>query len=197
MLRWGVVRAVYSPSVAVVALCKPAGTLRDSTCSSRAARVSRPSQLCRAHPHDSLDGAVRVPHHDEVISFRALSATLAAIAALTAPVVATASGSASFSVAVTCSASGILSLSENDRGTLVISGSLSPSANGAALVGVYAPAVGRSDGAARASLLATTRGPDGRVVVDARVGVAVLLDALALGAERYAAGDLMVVVSAT
>lgn len=129
-----------------------------------------------------------------VTSVRPLSATLAAIIALAAPAAATASGSASFSVAVTRSASGILSLSENDRGTLVISGSLSPSSNGAAIVGVYAPAVGKADGAARA-LLTTTRRPDGLVVVDARVGVAVLLDALAPG--LYAAGDLTVVVSAT
>jgi hypothetical protein len=148
-------------------------------------------------PHDSLDGAFRFPHHGVVIFVRALSATLAAITALTAPVVATASPGASFSVAVTRTASGILSVSESDRGTLVISGSLSPSANGAAIVGVYAPAVGRSADAARASLLATTRRPDGMVVVDARLGVAVLLDALAPGAERYAAGDLTVVVSAT
>jgi hypothetical protein len=132
-----------------------------------------------------------------VVSARALFATLAAIAALTAPAVATASGSASFSVAVTRSTSGVLSVSESDRGTLVISGSLSPSANGTALVGVYAPASGRSAGPARTSLLATTRRPDGLVVVDARVGVAVLLDALAPDAERYAAGDLTVVVSAT
>ncbi|MDB5093499.1 MAG: hypothetical protein JWO85_1600 [Candidatus Eremiobacteraeota bacterium] len=162
--------------------------------SSSAARVSRPSQLRGAQPHDTLDGAFRFPHHDVVISVRALCVTLAAIA-LTAPAVATASPVASFSVAVTRSASGILAVSESDRGTLVISGSLSPSANGAAIVGVYAPVV--SAGAARASLLSTTRRPDGMVVVDARLGVAVLLDALAPGAERYAAGDLTVVVSAT
>jgi len=128
---------------------------------------------------------------------RAFSATLAAIAALTTPALATANGPASFSVSVTRNSFGILSLSESDRGTLVIVGSLSPSANGAAIVGVYAPAVGRSADAAPVSPLSTTRRPDGKVVVDVRLGLAVLLDALAPNAERRAAGDLTVVVSAT
>ncbi|MDB5043458.1 MAG: hypothetical protein JWN27_4184 [Candidatus Eremiobacteraeota bacterium] len=133
----------------------------------------------------------------EVISARALSATLAAVATLTAPAVATARGPASFSVAVTRSAAGILSVSESDRGTLVISGSLSPSANGVAIAGVYAPAPGRSADAARVSVLATTRRADGEFVVDARLGLAVMHESLEPGARRYAAGDLIVVVSAT
>jgi len=132
-----------------------------------------------------------------VISVRALAATLAAGAALTAPALATPQGSASFSVAVTCSTSGILSVNASDRGTLTISGSLSPSANGAAIVGAYAPTLGRSADAARASLRSTTREPNGNVVVEAHLGLAVLLEALEPGAERSAAGDLAVVVSAT
>jgi hypothetical protein len=72
-----------------------------------------------------------------------------------------------------------------------------PSANGASIVGVYAPALERSADAARASVIATTRQPDGKVVVDARLDLPALLEVLEPGAGRSAAGDLAVVVSAT
>lgn len=42
-----------------------------------------------------------------------------------------------------------------------------------------------------------TRERDGKAVVDARLGLAVLLDALEPGAQRTAAADLIVVVSTT
>ena len=127
--------------------------------------------------------------------FAAIACTLiAALGALTASAVA--ASQASFSVAVVCRASAAVAVGSSAQGTIAATGVVHVGANGSAILGVYAPAVRRSLDL-DPSTLASSRTDSGSVLVEVRLDVASLGDAAGPGGAPFAAGDLVVVASAT
>ena len=117
--------------------------------------------------------------------------------ALAAPAVAASHAAASFSVAVTCNASANVSVSASERGAIAASSVVHVGANGSAILGVYSPAARRSIDLDPRALPLTTRTEPGSVSVEVRLDAASLREAANASGEPDAAGDLVVVASAT